>query len=232
MSHRRDNSIYLTYHEATLYCSDIEYFRAGAWLNDHIILFAYEYFHYSSKYKDIMETVCLCHPMNTMLLQYGDMEDLASIANSLEFCTKDYIFVPVNNASFGEFSQNGTHWALLVVDLKGMRFLMYDSMGNRSSATPNMLKTIQNLSKILDSNSVFETLRVNVPQQQNSFDCGMYCICFTEAILENLRCKAKGQGSCDLYKDKKYLEVCTPSHITSSRDRLREAVEDLKAQSK
>ena len=62
MSHRRDNSIYLTYHEATLYCSDIEYFRAGAWLNDHIILFAYEYFHYSSKYKDIMETVCLCHP--------------------------------------------------------------------------------------------------------------------------------------------------------------------------
>ena len=98
-----------------------------------------------------METVCLCHPMNTMLLQYGDMEDLASIANSLEFCTKDYIFVPVNNASFGEFSQNGTHWALLVVDRKGLRFLMYDSMGSRSSATSNMLKTIQNLSKILDS---------------------------------------------------------------------------------
>ena len=110
-----------------------------------------------------------------------------------------------------------------------MRFLMYDSMGNRSSATSNMLKTIQNLSKILDSSRAYETLRVNVPQQQNSFDCGMYCICFTEAILENLRCEAKGQGSCDLYKDKKYLEGCTPSHITSSRDRLREAVEDLKA---
>ena len=51
-----------------------------------------------------MGTACLCHPMNTMLLQYGDLEDLTSIADSLGFGVKDYIFIPVNNASFGEFS--------------------------------------------------------------------------------------------------------------------------------
>ena len=95
-----------------------------------------------------------------------------------------------------------------------------------------MLKTIQNLSKILENGSTFETLRVNVPQQQNSFDCGMYCICFTEAIIENLRGKAKGQVGCDLYSDIGYLDCCTPNHITSSRSRLRKAAEDPKGQSK
>ena len=35
--------------------------------------------------------------MNTMLLQYGDMEDLSDISNSLKFSKKEYIKILENS---------------------------------------------------------------------------------------------------------------------------------------
>ena len=251
-----DNPVYLTYHEATIYKNDLHFLNDGAWLNDHIILFMYEYLNYNVKYQEIIDKICLCHPMNTMLLQYGDMEDLSDISNSLKFSEKEYIFIPVNNASYGEFSQNGTHWALILVDFQSKTFLIYDSMGKGSSATKNSLQTIKNLSKLIDPKNEFSTIDVNVPRQKNGYDCGMYCICFSEIILDALLlllCRNSKSNSDKnevdnnnnnavvddsnnlkntndlMYIDEIYLKTnCTPQHITTSRKRFRNLIDELR----
>eukprot|EP00943_MAST-04B_sp_MAST-4B-sp1_P000304 g304.t1 len=222
----------------TIY-KDLLLLKDGAWLNDHIILFFYEYLTYNSKSQNIMHQVCLCHPMNTMLLQYGDMEDLTDMSNSLNFFEKQYIFIPVNNASFGEFSQNGTHWCLLVVDLLSKTFLIYDSMGENSSASNSTNRTIKNLSKIVDPKKEFSITIVAAPKQINGYDCGMYCICFSEMIIDELIKLAKKihDGNDDrnynkpLYVDENYIKsICTPQHITLSRKRILKLIEELKLQ--
>ena len=52
MSNNNDNPVYLTYHEATIYKNDLNFLNDGAWLNDHIILFMYEYLNYNVKYQE------------------------------------------------------------------------------------------------------------------------------------------------------------------------------------
>ena len=61
-----------------------------------------------------------------------------------------------------------------------------DSMGENSSASNSTNRTIKNLSKIVDPKKEFSITIVAVPKQINGYDCGMYCICFSEMIIDEL----------------------------------------------
>ena len=87
-----EDDVLLTYHDSTIYRSDLRLFRDGHWLNDHAILFCYEYFHFvgvesmaGSEAPPLEnDNVLFVHPANTMLLQYGDEEDFESLITSLQ----------------------------------------------------------------------------------------------------------------------------------------------------
>lgn len=94
-------------------------------------------------------------------------------------------------------SEGGTHWALLIYS-RGAWFYLDSSAGD-SKLIINVATIVQNLKFIIkkgkhkDSTSTLEqsmndTMKIeyisDAPSQVNSWDCGIYVICFTQAVVE------------------------------------------------
>ena len=61
---------------------------------------------------------------------------------------------------------------------------------------------------------------LKVPQQQNSHDCGMYVLCFMEAIVTQV---TQGKRSIDDID----LSAVTPQNVAKKRGQILEIVEKL-----
>ncbi|CAK11635.1 zeta toxin family protein [Rhizobium johnstonii] len=103
--------------------------------------------------------------------------------------TASFVFLPVNNAGTGP---GGTHWSLLLVDLRGRPPVAYhyDSSGTLNGAIAQGLAA--RLGARLD--------RVRMAQQDNSYDCGVFVVDATRALAARL---AEGErpGSPPLHLD-------------------------------
>ncbi|MER8621952.1 C48 family peptidase, partial [Mesorhizobium sp. M1409] len=103
--------------------------------------------------------------------------------------TASFVFLPVNNAGTGA---GGTHWSLLFVDLRGRQPVAYhyDSFGTLNSAIAQGLAA--RLGARLD--------RVQMAQQDNAYDCGVFVVDATRALAAQL---AEGErpGSQPLHLD-------------------------------
>ncbi|MGX9415118.1 Ulp1 family isopeptidase, partial [Mesorhizobium sp. 14Arga] len=90
--------------------------------------------------------------------------------------TSDFLFLPVNNATVGG---GGTHWSLMLVDRRlrdAPVAYHYDSAGGANSADA------QELAKRLRAR--LETVRM--AQQQNGYDCGVFVLEATRALVGQL----------------------------------------------
>lgn len=89
------------------------------------------------------------------------------------------------------------HWVLLFVDIDNGNIHYYDSMHNKNSAQNELKKAkrlfmfldIQNRIKLTDHMIDFKMIdhgRNTIPQQNDSNNCGLYTIIFSEYILKNI----------------------------------------------
>ncbi|WP_342723517.1 Ulp1 family isopeptidase [Bradyrhizobium sp. B097] len=97
--------------------------------------------------------------------------------------TADFLFLPVNDASATDPNLRGGHWSLLLVDRRARQSPVayhYDSSGTFHSALAAQL------AERLGAN----LLPVSMAQQQNGYDCGVFVVDGTRALVRRI---AQGQ---------------------------------------
>ena len=211
------STIYLCFHDSTLYQSDLVTFAEGNWLNDHSILFAYEYFH-RIEFKDCGDDVLFMHPANTLILQYGDDEDFTNLSEGLCFESRKVVFIPVNN-SLNDQLNKGTHWSLLVYVKSANKFLHFDSMGAASMNQQAAASIVQNLRTHVYPGATYAN--GNAPKQQNGSDCGMYLLCTSQLLGQYF------VEGVDL-QNSRLLRECTQEHVQKMRQHWPKVIESIR----
>lgn len=115
------------------------------------------------------------NPSTVQYLKLCQSLDEASmcILDPLELNKKDFVFFPLNDSKSID-SAGGSHWSLLVANIKDFTFVHYDSISGGSNE--NVAKCFFQKYK-----SYFKVSQLiaakDFPQQNNSSDCGVYVCC-------------------------------------------------------
>ncbi|CAD6222131.1 GSCOCG00000745001-RA-CDS [Cotesia congregata] len=174
----KQDKIVLSYHDSLLRNSDVFLLKNSHWLNDAIIGFYFEYLEQTLESNDNSKNIKLFSPEVTQLLKMTDQE-FPFISTDM-----DYIFFPLNNCKNSD-AAGGSHWSLLVYSKAEKTCFHFDSAhgNNNSEARSFGLK----ISKQLHGDEAARFKNVQCPQQDNGYDCGIFVLCFTDAILEHLK---------------------------------------------
>ncbi|XP_074111960.1 sentrin-specific protease 8 [Cotesia typhae] len=201
---KRDK-IVLSYHDSLLRDRDVFLLKDSHWLNDVIIGFYFEYLEQTLEASNISKNIKLFSPEVTQLLKMTAQE-FPFISTDM-----DYIFFPLNDCKKSD-AAGGSHWSLLVYSKNEKTCFHFDSAhgNNNAEARSFGLK----ISKQLLGDKTASFKNVECPQQDNGYDCGIFVLCFTDAILEHLKssssvetcnfCKVK---SLSIYKRRKLLDL-------------------------
>ncbi|KAJ1181208.1 hypothetical protein NDU88_006418 [Pleurodeles waltl] len=209
-SFRIMDPVVLSYLDSLLRQSDVSLLDPPSWLNDHVIGFTYEYFA-SEQYRDYAEHVCFVSPEVVQFIKCASSpEEVAIFLEPLALPQKRIVFLAINDNS--SEAAGGTHWSLLVYVRDKNCFVHYDSYSKNNSV--HARQVARKLEGFLGKGVFVEE---QAPAQQNSYDCGMYVICTTEALCEEyLRGRAKP-----------LLQLLTPPYITQKRAEWKERVKQL-----
>lgn len=210
-----DTSIVLDYHDSLLYESDVKLLQSSQWLNDKIIGFIYEYFE-NEKYKEIFKKnlVACLNPSVVQLIKLTQdtNEAILCFMDPLKLNTKKYILIPINDNS----SENigGSHWSLLLIERNSKVAYHFDSFGSSNKFIAQGL--YQKFKHYFECEKFEEFSKT--PQQTNTFDCGMYLVAFSEAILKSLVTKCQ-----DIFE----FSVITPKFISELRKQFHDLIFEL-----
>ena len=112
----------------------------------------------------------------------------------------------------------GSHWALMFFINKNCTFQILDSMGGCCEGifenAKNLKTKIELILGIKEEKSKDVSIIENIPSQINSFDCGMYVICFCESLIISIL------KSSDFSLNKEtlsFLKRVTPKFVQSKR---------------
>ena len=108
--------------------------------------------------------------------------------------------MPINDKEDKFQAVGGSHWGLLVYNVEKDNFLYLDSMNNIISNTGSIaakIKSVKNQKEFIENDVEIFQIK-EIPQQKNSYDCGMYVLVFTEVISEFL---GKGGDFIDIGRE-------------------------------
>ncbi|KFO38015.1 Sentrin-specific protease 8 [Fukomys damarensis] len=196
--------VVLSYMDSLLRQSDVSLLDPPSWLNDHIIGFAFEYFA-NSQFRDCSDFVCFISPEVTQFIKCTNSPaEIAMFLEPLDLPHKRVVFLAINDNS--NQAAGGTHWSLLVYLQDKNSFFHYDSHSKSNSI--HAKQVAEKLEAFLGRKGdklVF--VEEKAPAQQNSYDCGMYVICNTEALCQNFFRQQPDS----------LLQLLTPTYITKKR---------------
>ncbi|RKP34855.1 hypothetical protein BJ085DRAFT_8505, partial [Dimargaris cristalligena] len=168
----------LKYHGIRVHLYDYELLSPKKWLNYTLMDLYYCYL--KQKFLPNINAVALLRPV----LAYRLTRDLVDDPNLMadlpkELTRAELIFIPVNDNNVHTKAAE-IHWSLLVYSRTMGKFYHYDPLGKHNLAMAKMVhKNLTGLLRIGDT----EFVSLKVPNQKASFDCGIYVIMFTEALL-------------------------------------------------
>ncbi|TDH72113.1 hypothetical protein CCR75_003662 [Bremia lactucae] len=208
----------LNYHDVQLYESDVALFEGQKWLNDNAINFYLQYITQTIAPSDVL----LIDPavVSCLLYQCEDEEDFKELAAGLCLKSKRICLIPVsdNDRLGGESS----HWSLLLYCDENFKHFDSISGCNKNSARRiarsfmRLLKIIGRYDGVENNFQVKEVL--DAPQQQNSYDCGMYVILLAEFLTR--------QYAGEM--EKMSMEIfLTPEKVTGMRLRISKLLKKL-----
>ncbi|KAJ2370608.1 SUMO1 sentrin specific peptidase 8 [Coemansia sp. RSA 2610] len=183
-------TLLFAYHGVAVYSSDIKSLREGHWLNDTILGFYFEYLTHDILRGD--SSIVLLKPAVVQLLQ--QQTDLNSVLQALppDLYKHEIIFMPIGN---------GTHWSLLVYCRQAYPapFHYFDSMANANFK--HALAAKLKLEQILFGSQQLPMVTHSCPQQENSYDCGVFVVLFADLLVRryaDLRLPPKMPAQVDI----------------------------------
>ncbi|XP_066492252.1 sentrin-specific protease 8 [Tiliqua scincoides] len=205
--------VVLSYMDSLLRQSDVLLLDPPCWLNDHIIGFAFEYFA-SDQFHDLSDQVCFIGPEVAQFIKCtASQEELSLFLEPLNLPQKKVIFLAINDNS--NQAAGGTHWSLLAYFRDKNCFAHYDSHTRSNSI--HAKQVARKLEVFLCKRDKVAFIEEKAPAQQNSYDCGMYVICNTEALCQEI---FRGQ-------QEPVLQLLTPSYITGKREEWKALIAKL-----
>ncbi|KAI0239427.1 Sentrin-specific protease 8 [Lamellibrachia satsuma] len=197
------DAVVLNFNDSLLRQSDIELLDGNRWLNDKLIGFAFRQtevtdvsydighvtqtgaglvYYEKVQFQSISENVVYINPDVSHFIKLGsdDEDELGLFLEPLELHSKQRIFLAVNDNTELD-SAGGSHWSLLMFDRKDNTFHSYDSFhsSNVTAARTVANKTAPYLKASAHNVGFVEEKSA---QQTNGCDCGVYVICYTEAL--------------------------------------------------
>ncbi|XP_006888460.1 PREDICTED: sentrin-specific protease 8 [Elephantulus edwardii] len=206
--------VVLSYMDSLLRQSDVCLLDPPNWLNDHIIGFAFEYFA-NCQFCDHADKVCFISPEVTQFIKCtSNLAEITIFLEPLDLPHKKVVFLAINDNS--NRAAGGTHWSLLVYLQDKNSFSHYDSHSRSNSVHAKQVaeKLEIFLSRKGDRVAFVEE---KAPAQQNSYDCGMYVICNTEALCYSFF-RQQPEG---------LLQLLTPAYITKKRQEWKDLIARL-----
>eukprot|EP00013_Stygamoeba_regulata_P015481 CAMPEP_0177669562 /NCGR_PEP_ID=MMETSP0447-20121125/23527_1 /TAXON_ID=0 /ORGANISM="Stygamoeba regulata, Strain BSH-02190019" /LENGTH=210 /DNA_ID=CAMNT_0019176477 /DNA_START=186 /DNA_END=815 /DNA_ORIENTATION=+ len=168
-----------SYYDSTLYPADVDLLSGPAWLNDNVINFYFEYLTHDvfARYTPV---AAFLGPSVAFMLAFCDENDAKELLEPLNLSDKEFVFLPLNdNASCT--AAGGTHWTLLMFVRSLQTFFFCNSQaGGQQPQRDRVACTLSHTLSILDH----QTISLRVPQQLNSYDCGVYVCAFTKLIMD------------------------------------------------
>ncbi|KAA3672186.1 sentrin-specific protease 8 [Paragonimus westermani] len=172
----------LNYFDCLLRKDDFETLNEGCWINDNIISFVLEYLRHNMLMK--RSDILLLDPPLTQIIKLSDPHTSFSLLDSLNCIDKDWIFHILNDSP-SPTESGGTHWSLLLVSRSLSATYHLDSLS--SGANCDSARLVARSMALYFNNPAFEKVqRLDVVEQINSSDCGVYTIVFLEFLCSKL----------------------------------------------
>ncbi|XP_012528211.1 sentrin-specific protease 8 [Monomorium pharaonis] len=174
------NDITLSYHDYLLRKSDVALLEKNDWLNDIIIGFYFEYLNQQYR-KNSQSRLLFIGPEVAQLLKMQDSSQYNIFLDPIEAKSYDFIFFPLNDCDSNE--AGGSHWSLLIYSrVEKMCYHFDSSIGiNNFSAKKLARKVI----KYFLEKQEKRYIEKDCPQQDNSYDCGLYVLCLADVISKH-----------------------------------------------
>ncbi|KPP75555.1 sentrin-specific protease 8-like [Scleropages formosus] len=206
--------VVLSYQDSLLRRSDVALLEGPYWLNDQVIGFAFEYFTIE-RFKGLSKAACFISPEVTQFIKCtSSQEELALFLEPLNLPACRWVFLAVNDNSHQ--TAGGTHWSLLLYRRDSGCFSHYDSQSGSNALHARRIAS--KLESFLGAAKKPLFVEELAPAQQNSYDCGMYVICNTEALCDSI-----GQGVAP----QALTQIITPTYITQKRAEWRGLIQRL-----
>jgi Ulp1 family protease len=160
--------------------------RPGTWLNDEVINF----------YSNILEEYNIFQSNSKRMFHYLNSHFYAALTSNgflnfmdadkfirkTDVLSKAKLFIPVNI--------NNVHWVLVVVNILEKQIMFFDSkytIGRGLLYCGNVMKWIQHLAqkkkvKFVETEWEFFEGAKGIPQQNNSYDCGIFTLMYMEFL--------------------------------------------------
>ena len=172
------------------------------WLTDNDINLFFNHLNLSFKLK--CKKIFLVDPLISSIIRL-DYESSKRHLESIKIKKFDFVLFPVNNCS-PQFE--GSHWSLLVYNKGKNKYYHFDSI---TSLNHNVAQNLaDNFSQYLHHKNKPEIVQVNCQQQNNSYDCGVYLLYFSQEIITNLVIynvfETEFEGPVPVAKIRKFLE--------------------------
>ncbi|XP_011504795.1 PREDICTED: sentrin-specific protease 8-like [Ceratosolen solmsi marchali] len=180
------DDVFLSYNNSLIRQGDVNLLRGPYWLNDTIIGFYFEFL--EDKYEALMPEALFVCPELTQLLKVTASNEYSALLDPIKAKEKNWIFFPLNDCSSLE-RPGGTHWSLLVFSKVEKSCFHYDSSrGLNTSIAKDLSKKIMHY---LLGNSDGNFIEIDCPQQDNSYDCGLFVLYFADNIPIHIQKKLK-----------------------------------------
>lgn len=164
------------------------------------------------------DDIVFLNPSIVLLINFVEPEELGAILGDLNLVNKKIIFIPINDNR--DISRSGgSHWSLLAWNLKQSCFYYLDSMSNYNLSSAKSTKsTFEKALNMKDQKLVI----IKSPQQNNSYDCGVYTIFFAELMSKNMECWDKPDYIV------KTIEIIKDTDVRKKREDIRSIIEKLR----
>lgn len=150
-------------------------------------------------------------------IQAEDDEDFDGVARGTNVRKYTWLLLPVNDSI--SFESASTHWSILICHVPTFTLFHADSCG--SSNLESVHHLIPQLQRLLDirrndnNNTSNTVIALNVPRQENSYDCGIYTILFAKNFLELLRGDLAANNFDLAQEVREKLQIVCSANITS-----------------
>ncbi len=188
----------ITYFRSEVTPSDFKLLYRNSWFNDNVLGFALEYLHHDEFASD--PRLGFLSPTAAFVLQYEDDADdfRESVVAKFGALPSPMIWViPISDATRMQTS-NGTHWSAMFANTATGQYVYVDSAARSHNSHRLALDLARKLDPLIvtrENGARFDPslhfVRASVPQQNNTYDCGVFVVLYAKAVGEAVLQQAK-----------------------------------------